>query len=163
MERILVSACLLGDKVRYDGGDSAVHGLLDRWVDEGRVVPFCPECAGGLPTPRAPAEISGGDAGALFRGEGKVINREGDDVTAPFVAGAEQALAACGQHRIGIAILKEKSPSCGTHQVYDGSFSHRCIPGRGITAWLLAHHGVALFNERELDQVASLLRDRMQL
>ena len=159
MEKILVSACLLGEKVRYDGGDSAVHGLLDRWQQEGRVVSHCPEQAGGMPVPREPAEIIGGDASRVLRGQGKVQNRDGRDVTDAFVDGAERALAQCWAHKIKIAVLKEGSPSCGSSRINDGSFSGAKIRGEGVTASLLSGHGISVFSEEELDAAARRLAE----
>jgi len=92
MQKILVSRCLLGHRVRYDGGASGPFDQLQRWIDEGRVVPLCPEVAGGLPTPRAAAEIPGGQGGEVLDGQAAVITTEGEDVSAQFLSGAYQAL-----------------------------------------------------------------------
>ncbi len=150
MERILVSACLLGEKVRYDGGDCATHGLLDVWQQQGRIVPFCPEIAGGLTVPRPAAEIQCGTAGDVLTGTARVKRSNGTDVTGAFVDGAERALAQCWEHHIKIAVLKEGSPSCGSAQVNDGRFSGRKIKGQGVTANLLSGHGISVFSERDL-------------
>ncbi|ATX80907.1 Uncharacterized conserved protein YbbK, DUF523 family [Mariprofundus ferrinatatus] len=160
MQKILVSACLLGQKVRYDGGDCLQHGLLDAWQSDGRLVPFCPEVAGGLTVPRAPAEIVLGDADFVLRGCGMICTQHGDDVTDAFVDGAERALAECMRHGIRIAILKEGSPSCGATRVNDGSFSGRKIDGLGVTARLLVRHGVHVFSEQQLDAAEAHLRQR---
>ena len=142
MERILVSACLLGAKVRYHGGDAACeHPVLRRWLDEGRLVPVCPERDGGLPTPRPAAEI----VGAVVR------TSAGADVTDAFRRGAQAALDVAKAGGIRIAILKDGSPSCGSSFVYDGSFSGRRAEGRGVTAALLEAHGIRVFNERSID------------
>ncbi len=159
MQKILVSACLLGEKVRYDGGDCRRAGLLRRWQEEGRVVPFCPETAGGLPTPRAPAEIEGGEADAVLAGRARVRNKTGGDVTDAFVDGAELALAACWRERIKVAVLKEGSPSCGANSVSDGSFTGRKRKGQGVTARLLARHGISVFSEDELEAAARRLAE----
>jgi len=157
LQRILISACLLGERVRYDGGDRHLESpLLMRWQQEGRLIALCPEVAGGLPVPRPPAEITGGDAEAVLRGRGAIRNNRGEDVTTPFLEGAERALACCLQHRIKLAILKEGSPSCAVAHLNDGSFSGRKIGGRGLTALLLARHGIATFNEHQLQEAADL-------
>jgi len=159
MERILVSACLLGEKVRYDGSDCATHGLLDTWARQGRIVSMCPEMAGGLCVPREPAEIEDGDSTAVLRGMGRVQRRDGTDVTGPFMDGAERALARCWEHKIKIAILKEGSPSCGSSLVNDGKFTGKKIGGQGVTTALLTGHGISVFNETQLDEAARRLAE----
>lgn len=159
MQKILVSRCLLGHRVRYDGGAHGPFDQLQRWLDEGRVVALCPEVAGGLPTPRAPAEIHGGRGGAVLDGELAVLTVEGEDVTAAFVDGAEQALALVREHGIRLALLKARSPSCGNMENYDGSFSGVRVAGEGVTAALLKRAGVKVFNETQLDEArAELVR-----
>ncbi|MDX8404981.1 MAG: DUF523 domain-containing protein [Mariprofundus sp.] len=162
MQKILVSSCLMGVKVRYDGGDSHQGGLLDQWQQQGRVIPLCPETSGGLPTPRPPAEIEQGDAHAARRGRAAVRRQNGEDVTAAFIEGAELALQACWRHNIKLAILKEGSPSCGVCLVHDGSFSGRKISGQGITASLLIRHGISVFSEHQLTEAAQRLRELEQ-
>jgi len=159
MQKILVSACLLGEKVRYDGSGCCQHGLIEQWRQEGRVVPLCPEVAGELQVPRPPAEIEDGNAEAVLQGKGDIRRRDGADVTDAFLQGAEKALAACWKHRIKIAILKEGSPSCGANQVNDGSFSGIKINGQGITARLLARHGISVFSEQQMDEAAKRLAE----
>jgi uncharacterized protein YbbK (DUF523 family) len=146
--RILVSACLLGEPVRYDGGTNRVeHPALARWRREGRLVPVCPEVEGGLGVPRPPAESRGA----------AVLTRGGHDVTAHFAAGAGRALALAREYGARIAILKERSPSCGVHQVHDGTFSGRLVPGAGVTAALLRENDIAVFSEDEIGQADFLL------
>ena len=157
MQKILVSACLMGEKVRYDGADCYQSGLLQQWQAEGRLLAICPEVAGGLPVPRPAAEIASGDAESVLRGCGKVCRADGVDVTDAFIDGAERALALCMQHRIQIAILKEGSPSCGVQRVNDGSFSKRKTDGMGVTARLLQRHGVSVFSEHEIESAAAAL------
>lgn len=157
MHRILVSACLLGQPVRYDGAGAGGHALLQRWQALGWLVPLCPEVSGGLPTPRAPAEISGGQGAAVLDGRVPVLDVTGADVTAAFVAGATKAVALATQHGIRWAVLKARSPSCGNHETYDGSFRGVRVSGEGVTAAALRHHGVRVFNEDELEQLAQLL------
>jgi uncharacterized protein YbbK (DUF523 family) len=150
MQKILVSRCLLGHRVRYDGGASGPFDQLQRWLDEGRVVPLCPEVAGGLPTPRAAAEIPGGQGAQVLEGEASVMTVEGEDVSAQFLSGAYQALALVQQHGIRVAILKANSPSCGNLLTYDGTFSGVKVSGEGVTAALLKRNGVQVFSELEL-------------
>ncbi len=148
---MLVSACLLGDPVRYDGRAKRLDDAkLERLRETGRIVPFCPECAGGLGVPRPAAEIRGGDGDAVLAGRARVVTEAGVDVTAAFVAGAEAALATCREHDIRVAVLTESSPSCGSRRIYDGSFGRRAIDGAGVTAALLRRHGIAVYNPCEI-------------
>ena len=160
MEKILVSACLLGEKVRYHGGDAECeHPTLDRWRREGRLVAVCPEVSGGLPTPRPPAEIVAPDAGAdAARHLAIVRTKTGADVTAAFRAGANTALELVHRHGIHVAVLKDGSPSCGTSFTYDGTFSGARVAAPGVTAAMLAAHGVRLFSELEIDRADEWLR-----
>lgn len=157
MEKILVSRCLLGQRVRYDGGAHGPFSELQRWQAEGRIVGVCPEVAGGLPTPRPPAEIRDGRGAAVLDGHLPVLTSDGQDVTAAFVEGASQALELVRKHAIRMAVLKARSPSCGNEQTYDGSFSGTRVDGEGVTAALLRRHGVKVFHEGQLDQAAAWL------
>lgn len=158
MQKVLVSRCLLGHPVRYDGGASGPYAQLARWQDEGRVVALCPEVAGGLPTPRAPAEIPGGQGADVLAGRVPVVDVTGADVSAAFLAGAQVALQLVRRHGIKVAILKANSPSCGNLETYDGSFSGIRVAGEGVTAALLRHEGVQVFSELQLAEAALLLR-----
>ena len=159
MNKILVSACLMGQRVRYDGRDAAVaDATFRRWMEQGRLVAICPEMAGGLPAPRPAAEIEGGDAEAVLFGRGLIRTEDGADVTDAFMGGAELALAACRRHDLRMALLKEGSPSCGVHRVGDGRFAGRKVPGQGLTARLLARHGVRVFGEHEIAAAAAYLK-----
>lgn len=150
MEKVLVSACLLGEKVRYDGGAATSEDpLLVRWIREGRVVSFCPEVAGGLGTPRPRAEIQGL----------RVLTDAGGDVTVSFTRGAELARDAACEHHIRIAILKDGSPSCGSSYVYDGTFAGRRVGGAGVTTAMLQREGIRVFNERQLHEAAAYLAE----
>ena len=157
MQKILVSRCLLGHRVRYDGGASGPFDQLQQWVDEGRVVPLCPEVAGGLPTPRAAAEIPGGQGGEVLDGRTAVITTDGADVSAEFLSGAYQALELVQKHGIRIAVLKANSPSCGNLLTYDGTFSGVKVSGEGVTAALLRRYGVQVFSELQLPEAARAL------
>jgi uncharacterized protein YbbK (DUF523 family) len=160
MEPVLVSACLLGEAVRFDGGDMrSDHAILQRWIREGRVVSVCPEVAGGLPVPRPRAEIANGAGGAgVLAGLGKAVDSSGRDVTAYLVGGAERALAKANAHGVRVAVLKEGSPSCGSGFIFDGSFSNARVGGMGVTATLLAQNGIRVFSEHRLDEADELLR-----
>ncbi|MQG92331.1 DUF523 domain-containing protein [Pseudomonas sp. MN1F] len=157
LPKVLVSACLLGQPVRYDGRASGHPDLLQQWQAEGRVLPLCPEVAGGLPTPRPPAEIPGGQGAQVLDGGVQVLTVAGEDVTAQFLAGAQQALALVRQHGIRVAVLKAGSPSCGNHLTYDGTFSGVKVPGAGVTTALLRREGVQVFSELELEQARQAL------
>lgn len=157
LPKVLVSACLLGQPVRYDGRSSGHPDLLQLWQQQGRVVPLCPEVAGGLPTPRPPAEIPGGQGGAVLDGEARVVTVQGEDVSAEFLAGARLALELVRRHGIRVAVLKSGSPSCGNRQVYDGTFSGCKIDGEGVTSALLRREGVQVFSELELETAARAL------
>ncbi|NBA97882.1 DUF523 domain-containing protein [Pseudomonas sp. R5(2019)] len=157
MQKILVSACLLGQPVRYDGKDSGQFDQLRAWQQEGRLVVLCPEVAGGLPTPRPAAEIPGGQGGSVLDGHNQVITRDGSDVTDAFMAGAEQALRLVHAHGIRIAVLKSGSPSCGNTLTYDGTFGGIKVSGEGVTTSLLRRRGVQVFSELELPEAALAL------
>jgi|RhiMetdeSRZDD1v2_1073273.scaffolds.fasta_scaffold856194_1 uncharacterized protein YbbK (DUF523 family) len=165
MQKILVSACLLGAKVRYHGGDAASdHPILRRWLEEGRLVVVCPERDGGLPTPRPPSEIVGPRAGAGVIERLAVVRTSTNiDVTEAFRRGAEIALDAVRQHRIRMAVLKDGSPSCGRSFVYDGTFSGARTGGLGVTSALLESHGVRVFDERSIDEASVFLEQLERL
>ncbi len=161
MNKLLISACLLGDPVRYDGKSKALHhGGLAALLEQDRIIGYCPEVAGGLPIPRNAAEIQMGDGAAVIAGQAKVVTRDGSDVTGYFLSGAKQALALCRQHDIRIAVLTESSPSCGSSRIYNGSFSRHAIPGSGVTAALLKQHGIRVFSQHQLDEALSQLQSQ---
>lgn len=158
VEKILISACLVGQKVRYDGGASRVEGgWIAVWQRQGRLVPVCPEVAGGLEVPRPPAEIVGGGGEAVLDGEAKLLTKTGDDVTEAFIKGARHALDVAQSEGVRIAVLKARSPSCGSSAIYDGHFAGQLRDGSGVTAALLRRHGLEVFNEEQLDAVAERL------
>ena len=140
--RILISACLIGIPCRYDGRAalSVPAGRLSNRCD---LIPICPEQLGGLPTPRTPAECS----------EGRVLTAEGNDVTAPFERGAACALQIARYCGANAALLKARSPSCGSGQIYDGTFSGTLTGGNGITARLLRDNGIEVFDEEHIDDL----------
>lgn len=158
MEKVLVSACLLGRRVRYDGGaKSLASEILAQWQAEGRVISVCPEVDAGLPTPRAPAEIIAGDGGGVLAGSAQVVDRDGADLTEVFRQGASLALQLCREHDIQVAVLTEHSPSCGSTQIYDGSFSGEKRAGAGVTAALLRQHGVRVYGQHEIAEAKRVL------
>lgn len=158
MQMVLVSSCLMGEKVRYDGGaKTSLHPLLGAWQAEGRLVWVCPEVAGGLGTPRPAAEIVGGTGGTVLDGHASVRTSAGDDVTAQFVQGAHVALALARETGARIAILKARSPSCGNEQIYDGTHGRTVIPGQGTAAALLIRAGLRVFHEGQMEQAAEYL------
>ena len=142
MKKILISACLVGDKVRYDGHTN-YNPLYKELLEEYELVPFCPEVEGGLSIPRNPSEIQGD----------KVVSNKGKDVTQNFIEGAKKALMICQYLNIEIAILKDGSPSCGVYEIHDGSFTDKKISGQGVTAKLLREHGITVYSEAEIDKL----------
>ncbi len=159
-DKILVSACLLGHRVRYDAEASTPAGdRLQRWQQAGRLVVVCPEVAGGLSVPRPAAEIRGGDGDDVLDGGARLQTEAGRDVTDAFVAGARHTLEVAQRHGVRFAVLKSKSPSCGTSTIYDGTFSGVRRDGMGVTAALLRRHGIEVFSDRELDELAQRISD----
>lgn len=145
--RVLVSACLLGVGCRYDGKSKGVQ--LDALMARCELIPICPEQLGGLPTPRTPSE----------RRDGRVFARDGWEVTAEFRRGAGEAARLAARFGAGYALLKARSPSCGTGEIYDGSFTGTLIPGNGVTAEALSALGIKLFNEGRIDELLKALED----
>ncbi|VEB35728.1 DUF523 domain-containing protein [Legionella cherrii] len=154
MPKILMSACLLGEKVRYDGSDCLQnHPLLQQWLKEGNIITICPEMAGGLPTPRPPAEIQDKQSGSdVLKKNALVKTNNNQDVTEFFLRGAQKALELVKKHQIRVAILKARSPSCGSGMIYDGTFSRTLMQGDGVTTALLMEHGVQVFDEHHIDE-----------
>lgn len=156
---ILVSACLLGKKVKYDGGAND-NELLLKYESTGCFLPVCPECIGGLNTPRKSAEIQKGTGADVIAGRTVVSDKDGKDVTAEFVRGAEGLLELVRKHNVKIAVLKENSPSCGNANIYDGTFSHKKISGQGVAASLISEAGVTIYSENDLTE--DLVKDLIQ-
>ncbi len=134
--KILISACLLGCRCRYDGG-SKPHPVAEKLAQRHELVPVCPEQLGGLSTPRPPAER---------RGDG-VVTAAGGDVTEQYRRGAEEAVRLCKLMGCQAAVLKERSPSCGSGEIYDGAFSGRLSKGDGVTAAALKAAGIPVYGE----------------
>lgn len=149
MKKVLISACLIGDKVRYDGRDNTIEHI-EQLMKHFELIPFCPEVEGGLSVPRLKSEIR----------NGRIFNEERKEVTKYFLSGANKALNICKYMNIELAILKEDSPSCGVKSVYDGTFSRRKIPGQGITAALLKRNGVEVISELDVPDLLEKLASK---
>ena len=137
--KVMVSACLLGENCKYNGGNNLNPDLL-RLLSGHTVIPVCPEVLGGLPVPRIPAEIV----------NGAVVNREGISVDDAFRRGAEKALELAAAERPDLVILQSRSPSCGTRQVYDGTFSGTLARGKGVFAEMVADAGFRVMDAEEV-------------
>lgn len=149
MKKILVSACLYGEHVRYDDGDvPCLDERFLKWKEEGRLISVCPEVFGGLPTPRPDSQRIGE----------KVIACTGNDVTREYVAGAAEALRLAKENEVVLAIMKADSPSCGNKFIFDGTFTGQMKEGVGLAVEYLQKAGFAVFNEDELDQAETLLK-----
>lgn len=159
VHKVLVSRCLLGHRVRYDGGVQPAEDAVARWAAEGRVVAVCPEVEGGLPTPRPRAEISGGQGRRVLDGTARVLTCQGDDVTGPYLEGARICVDLAARHGIRVAVLKARSPSCGNRETYDGTFTATRVTGEGVAAAALRRIGVRVFNEDELDDAEAALAE----
>ncbi len=158
MVKVLVSACLMGERVRYDGAELPCNStILNRWKDYGLIVPFCPEVAGNLPVPRPPSEIIKGTGIDVLNKNTGVFNINGQDVTESFIKGASEALRIVKEMQIKLAVLKDGSPSCGKTSIYDGSFSGSKRSGKGVTAALLEKNCISVFSENEIKKAAAYL------
>lgn len=153
MNRILISACLIGLPVRYDGrGKPLGHPAISRWKAEGRLVVLCPEMSAGMPVPRQPAEIEGGMSGEdVLAGKARVIEITGGDVTAGFIQAAENALSLAKAEGCAFALLIDGSPSCGSNEIYGGRFDGTRHAGRGVTAALLKREGIRVYAGRDIE------------
>lgn len=144
-----VSACLIGEKCRYDGNDSLNMKVVN-FLKGKNFIAFCPEVLGGLPTPRIPAEIKGGDGKNVLKGECKIINKNGEDVTDYYLVGAKAVLEILKKHRVNLVIARQLSPACGKGKIYDGSFTGNIIEGNGIATQLLLNEGICVITEDNL-------------
>ncbi|EJK78203.1 DUF523 domain-containing protein [Rhizobium rhizogenes] len=153
--KILVSACLMGHAVRYDGrAKPLVHPAIDRWREEGRLVTICPEMSAGMVVPRPPAEIVVGATGEdVLAGTARVMEISGGDVTEGFRQAAENALTLAKETGCRYALLIDGSPSCGSGFTYDGTFSGGRHPGDGVTAALLKRAGIEVYSDHEIDRL----------
>ena len=150
MENVLISACLLGFECKYCGGSNKLtEQQLAALGERFRLIPVCPETAGGMPTPRDPSERLGD----------KVVSNQGRDVTAQYQKGAETALWLARRYDCKAALLKENSPSCGSGQIYDGSFTGKLIPGDGVAAEELKKEGLIVFGESDTDLLITVFQE----
>ena len=160
--KILVSSCLLGEDVKYDGTNSSIasnpkvsFSLKELFMDilcDNEIYSFCPEVAGGLGVPRIPAEIVKKDKPFILQ------NQNGEDVTINFLLGAKKALDLCKEENIKVALMKANSPSCGNIKTYDGTFTDNLIENPGLTAKLLKENGIEVFNENELKELLKFIK-----
>jgi uncharacterized protein YbbK (DUF523 family) len=160
--KILISSCLLGEDVRYDGNNSSIafnpkfaFSLKELFMDilcDNEIYSFCPEVAGGLGIPRISAEIVKNDKPFIVK------NEEGTDVTMNFLLGAKKALDICKEENIKVALLKANSPSCGNINIYDGTFTNNLTDGQGLTARLLKDNEIEVFNETQLKELAKFIK-----
>lgn len=141
--KILVSACLLGENCKYNGGNNRNNDVI-ALQEKHQLIPVCPECFAGLSIPRVPSEIRGD----------KVFSKDGVDLTQEFNDGAEKTLYVAQECGCQIAVLKERSPSCGFGKIYDGSFTGKTIYGNGITAQLLYDNGIVVIGESQLNKIS---------
>lgn len=148
---IIVSACLLGSKVRFDGTSKLVQAAL-ALTEFYNVIPICPEMDSGMSVPRDPSEIR----------DGKVISNRGKDVTSYYIKGARMALEAAMKHKVKLAVLKDRSPSCGSQFIHDGLFDNKVIKGQGLTASLFISHGIDVISENQLDALIKNLYQKRQ-
>lgn len=159
--KILVSACLMGFKVRYNGSEkAALQATLERWQQEKRLVVHCPELAAGLPVPRRPAEIVAGNGADVMRDTARIVEDNGQDVTAHYQLAAWLALQAAQQSGCHAALLTDGSPTCGSQFIYNGTFSATRQPGMGVAAALLEQHGIRVFSEQQLPALIAWVNER---
>ena len=147
-EKVMLSACLAGVNCVYDGSHKK-HRVFEAMAQSGDVLLFCPEVLGGLKIPHPPSEIIDGDGSTVLRGDGRVVSRDGQDVTVFFLKGAQKALALAKKRGIKMAVMKARSPSCGCGEVYDGTFSRKLVEGFGVTAALLKENGIEVMSDEE--------------
>lgn len=160
MNKILISACLSGFHVRYNGsGSTLVSDALSLWQQQQRLVVCCPEMAAGFSIPRPPAEITVGDNGiSVLQGQGQVRENNGQDVTERFLLGAYLALEMAQAHHCRYALLTDGSPSCGSQMLYDGNFSGVTRPGAGVAAQLLRQHGIIVYSHHQIDELVEQVK-----
>jgi len=158
---IIVSACLCGVNCKYDGGNNLDERVL-KLLKEGKAIPVCPEQLGGQETPRAPHEIVNGNGSDVLAGKARILGPEGDDdVTSEFLKGAYETLKIAEAIGADTAILKARSPSCGTGKIYDGTFSGTKRPGNGVATELLLSRGIKVFTEENFDEVIDIVATKM--
>lgn len=160
-DKMLVSACLMGFQVRYNGSCKAqLSDTLSRWKHEGRLVIHCPELAAGLAIPRLPAEILNAEGADVMQNRARIVASDGQDVTAHYQLAAWLALKAAQQAGCTAALLTDGSPTCGSRFIYDGSFSGLRKPGAGVAAALLRERGITVFSDQQIPQLLAWLAQR---
>lgn len=152
---ILVSACLAGLEVRYNG-THCIDQRITRLVEAGKAIIICPELLGGFSTPREPAEIVGGNGEDVLAGKAKVVEKSGEDLTESYIKGAYATLEQAKKLQVTTVVLKEYSPSCGTMFIYNGEFKGKEILGNGVTAALLKKEGIEVISENQLTKLDCL-------
>ncbi|WP_288789499.1 DUF523 domain-containing protein [uncultured Enterobacter sp.] len=161
INKILVSACLTGLKVRYNGSEKAqMSDQLQRWQKEGRLVIFCPELAAGLSVPRPPAEIISAETKDTLLAQVRIIEINGQDVTEQYQLAARLALRTAQESDCTAALLTDDSPTCGSQFIYDGSFSGQRKSGMGVAASLHSKHGIAVFSEKRLADLIAWIDEK---
>jgi uncharacterized protein YbbK (DUF523 family) len=159
--KILVSACLMGHKVRYNGSEKTpVSDILTRWQQEERLVIHCPELAAGLAIPRLPAEIVGDGGQAVMAERACILESDGTDVTAHYQLAAWLALRTAQETNCSAALLTDGSPTCGSAFIYDGSFSGHKKTGMGVAAALLREHGIQVFSDNQIAELIAWIEER---
>lgn len=146
---ILVSACLLGHKVKFNG-EANMNELLLKYNERGRFIAVCPECFAMLPVPRPPMEIQGGTGKKVLAGKARIMDETGMDTTNYLLTGADKVLKIAEAYHAHTAILKEGSPSCGVKKIHSGLFDGRKIKGQGVTTALLEKHGLTVYSEKDI-------------
>lgn len=146
---ILVSACLLGHKVKFNG-ESNANELLLKYNERGRFIAVCPECFAMLPVPRLPMEIQNGNGKKVLAGKARVADENGMDTTNYLLEGADKILKIAETCHAQAAILKEGSPSCGVKRIHSGHFDGRKIKGQGVVTVLLMKHGLTVYSEKDI-------------
>lgn len=146
---ILVSSCLAGLEVRYNGSHS-LDNRIRKLLQEKKAISVCPELLGGFSTPREPAEIIGGDGEDVLDGKAKVVEKSGRDVTELYIKGAYETLKKALEVNATIIVLKEYSPSCGSNMIYNGEFKAKKVVGNGVTTALLKRNGLRVVSEENL-------------
>jgi uncharacterized protein YbbK (DUF523 family) len=158
---VLVSRCLLGEPVRFDGASRPLPAdVLRRLAAHARLVPVCPEREGGLPTPRPPAEITGGEGADVLAGHARVRTAAGEDVTGAFLRGAQAAVDLARRHGCHLALLKERSPACGCETIHDGTHSGTLRGGAGVAAAALRGAGVKCLPESRVEELLRILKEK---
>jgi len=150
MKKILVSACLLGENVRYNAEVVEVSSGIKALSEKYEIIPVCPEMLGGLEVPREPCEIQGMNGTDAIDGKCKVLGNKGTDCTTEFVKGAEKTLELARENNVEFAVLKERSPSCGSTIIYTGRFDGTKHPGEGVASALLRRNGIKVISEEQL-------------